>query len=61
MILTKQGCELIGHTQLLICNHVVIGVENKIETTKVLLVWRYEVIVKGREEMKIETNPVPPS
>ena len=61
MILTEQGCELIGHTQLLICNHVVIGVENKIQTTKVLLVWRYEVIVKGREEMKIETNPVPPS
>lgn len=47
--------------QLLIGNHVVIGVENKIETTKILLVWRYGVIVKGREEMKIETNPVPPS
>ena len=60
MILTKQGCELTGHTQLLICNHVVIGVEDKIETTKVSLVWRYEVIVKGRAEMKIETNPVPP-
>ena len=46
---------------MLIGNHVVIGVENKIETTKILLVWRYGVIVKGREEMKIETNPVPPS
>ena len=45
---------------MLICNHVVIGVEDKIETTKVSLVWRYEVIVRGRAEMKIETNPVPP-
>ena len=44
-----------GRPQLLICNHVIIGVENKIETTKVLLVWRCEVIVKGKEEMKIET------